>query len=221
MCNLYANTMPVDAMREIFDVPSPRTHLGNAEPLRAIFPRHEAPIVRIGAEGRELVRAHWGFLMPQISKKTGKPILPKAINNTRDDKVRISRFWRKSFEVRRCLIPATAFCEAKGRKPATYHWFSVGGSGQAEPFAFAGVWRSFRGTYRDEKVEVDTYSMMTSTPNDLVRKIHPDRMPVILGTEAQATWLEGSVDEAFEVIETYPADRMQEIGEGEEMKSQP
>ena len=221
MCNLYANTMPVDAMRDMFDVPQKRTHLGNAEPLKAIFPRYEAPILRMGEEGRELVRAHWGFLMPQTSKKTGKPIMPKAINNTRDDKVRISRFWRKSFDERRCLIPATAFCEAKGRKPATYHWFSVGQSGEAEPFAFAGIWGGFRGTYRDEEVDIDTYSMMTSTPNDLVREVHPDRMPVILGPEAQKVWMEGTPDEAFEVIETYPAEEMQEIGAGEDLKSQP
>ena len=93
MCNLFANTMPQEAMRRLFDVTADDDRLGNAAPLPAIFPRHDAPIVRMGEHGRrELVAAHWGFVLPQVSKKTGEPILPKAVNNARDDSVRTSRF---------------------------------------------------------------------------------------------------------------------------------
>ena len=45
MCNLYANTMPQDAMRRLFNS---LDRLGNQEPLTAIFPDAEVPIVRIG-----------------------------------------------------------------------------------------------------------------------------------------------------------------------------
>jgi len=123
---------------------------------------------------------HWGFLMPQVSKKTGQPILPKAVNNARDDKVRNSPFWRDSYEHRRCLVPATSFCEPKGRAPATYYWFGLEGPERRPPFAFAGMWRSFRGQYRDDLVEIDTFTILTTTPSKLVRPIHPQRMPVIL-----------------------------------------
>ena len=135
MCNLYSMTTAVSAMRNLFDVKPGLDFLGNAEPLPAIFPRYDGPIVRTREDGdRELVKAHWGFLMPQVSKKTGKPIMPKAVNNARDDKARVSRFWKSSFEERRCLIPATAFCEAKGRNPATYFWFGVNSEGdETEP----------------------------------------------------------------------------------------
>jgi putative SOS response-associated peptidase YedK len=222
MCNLYSNTMPVSAMRSLFDVSQAHDHLGNAEPLKAIFPRYDAPICRLTPEGdRELVSAHWGFLMPQTSKTTGKPILPRAVNNARDDKLKSSRFWSASFKERRCIIPATAFCEAKGKKPATYVWFGVAGSGYAEPFGFAGLWRSFSGRYRDKEVEIETYTMVTSTPNDLVKEVHPDRMPVILKQSAFGTWLTGSPDEAFAVIETYPAEDMKILGSGEGLKSEP
>ena len=121
---------------------------------------------------------HWGFRMPQVSKRTGQPIQPRAINNARDDKLLDSRFWRGSFEERRCLVPATSFCEAKGRAPATYYWFALQGEEPRPAFAFAGLWRSFRGNYRDELVEIDTHTVITTTPNELVRPIHPDRMPV-------------------------------------------
>ncbi|KAA9008768.1 SOS response-associated peptidase [Histidinibacterium aquaticum] len=222
MCNLYSNTMPQDAMRDLFKVAAERDRLGNFEPMKAIFPRYDGVVCRTGEDGeRELVTAHWGFLMPQVSKKTGKPILPKAINNARDDKIRSSRFWKKSFEDRRCLIPATAFCEAKGKKPATFYWFSVTDEQKPEPFVFAGLWNRFKGNYRDEYVEIDTYTMVTSTPNELVKPVHPDRMPVILPEDAQTTWMDGSPDEAFEALKVFPAEKMQVLDKGEDMKSEP
>ncbi|WP_300064524.1 SOS response-associated peptidase family protein [uncultured Roseobacter sp.] len=122
MCNLYSMTMPLDAMRHMFDFEPDRAGVGNLEPLRAIWPKNEAPIVLIDDGDRELVRASWGFLTPNKSKKTGKWLKPKPWNNTRDDKVRSAPLWRDSFETRRCLVPATAYAEATGRNPATYHW---------------------------------------------------------------------------------------------------
>ncbi len=56
MCNLYSNTTPADAMRQLFDVAVEKDRLGNAEPLSAIYPKHMAPIVRKDEDGaRELV----------------------------------------------------------------------------------------------------------------------------------------------------------------------
>jgi len=222
ICNLYSMTKPLTAMRDLFGVKPGLDRLGNAEPLPAIFPHYSAPIVRRTADGeRGLVPAHWGFLMPQVSKKTGKPIMPKAVNNTRDDKAATSGFWRSSFKERHCLIPATAFCEPKGTAPATYHWFGMlSDEGDPDLFAFAGIWRNFRGNYRDELVEIDTYSMMTTKPNELVHEIHPDRMPVILSPGDYETWLSGSVDEAKGLMRAYPAEQMVIIdsGQGDAMR---
>ncbi|MGI3211903.1 SOS response-associated peptidase family protein, partial [Roseovarius tibetensis] len=173
MCNLYSNTMPPEAMRSLFAVDPANDRLGNAEPLPAIFPKTMSPIVGVGPDGtRWLENAHWGFVMPQVSKKTGHPIQPKAVNNARDDKLRNSRFWTKSFEDRRCLIPATSYCEPKGRNPATYVWFGVAGDDDGEeerpPFALAGIWRHYRGNYGGgEEREMITSSMVTTTPNEL------------------------------------------------------
>lgn len=210
MCNLYANTMPVDAMRQLFAVDDAQDSVGNAEPLPAIFPKGMAPIVGVDTDGtRWLQTAHWGFVMPQMSKKTGKPIQPKAVNNARDDKLRSSRFWTKSFEDRRCLIPATSFCEAKGRNPATYVWFGVTGAGERPAFALAGLWRAYKGNYGGgEERELLTSSMVTTTPNELTRQTHPDRTPFIVDPDDYETWLTGTPDEAFALIKPFPADQM-------------
>jgi putative SOS response-associated peptidase YedK len=220
MCNLYANTMPVAAMRELFSVRADRDRLGNAEPLPAIFPKGTAPIVGLGDDGiRWLANTHWGFVLPQTSKKTGKPIQPKAVNNARDDKLRSSSFWRSSFEERRCLVPATSFCEAKGRNPATYVWFGLKGDEARPPFAFAGIWRDFRGNYGDDQRELITSSIVTTTPNELTRETHPDRMPVILYPDDYETWLTASADEAFNLLRPYPAEDMVIHQSGEGLKS--
>lgn len=221
MCNLYSNTMPAAAMRQLFAVDAAHDRLGNAEPLPAIFPKGMSPIVGIDADGaRWIENAHWGFVMPQMSKKTGKPIQPKAVNNARDDKLRISRFWTKSFEARRCLIPATSFCEAKGRNPATYVWFGVAGDEERPPFALAGMWRAYKGSYGGgEERELLTSSMVTTTPNELTRQTHPDRTPFIVDPDDYDTWLTGTPDEAFALIKPFPAERMVIHQSGEGMKS--
>ena len=223
ICNLFANTMPQDAMRSLFGVEPAHDRLGNAAPLPAIFPRGDAPVLRTGQGGaRELVPAHWGFVLPQSSKRTGKPIQPKAVNNARDDKLMASSFWRESLMARRCLIPATSFSEAQGRAPAIHHWFAVlDEEGRPVPFAFAGVWRRWRGLYRDEEREMDTVSMVTTTPNAVVRPVHPDRMPAILAPGDHAAWLEAPPAEALRLIRSFPAERMAVIGRGEGMKREP
>ena len=223
MCNLFANTMPQDAMRSLFEVVPENDRLGNAAPLPAIFPRGAAPVVRTGQGGaRELVPAHWGFVRPQTSKRTGKPIQPRAVNNARDDKLMASPFWRESLTERRCLIPATSFSEAQGRGPAIVHWFAVLGRDDAPaPFAFAGLWRRWKGLYRDEPREMDVFSLVTTTPNDVVRPVHPDRMPAILAPGDHAAWLEAPPADALALIRPFPAERMAVIGRGEGMKREP
>ena len=81
----------------------------------AIFPGYQAPVVRKAADGeRELVALSWGFVLLQKDKA------PKRVTNIRDDKAQ-SKFWRTSFEQRRCLVPASSYCVPKGGKPATWH----------------------------------------------------------------------------------------------------
>lgn len=220
MCNLFANITPQERMRQLFNVEFENDRLGNAEPLPAIFPKSMAPMVTVGKDGkRHLENAHWGFVLPQKSKRTGEPIQPKAVNNARDDKLHTSGFWKSSFEKRRCLIPASSFCEAKGRKPASYYWFGLKGEDPRPPFAFAGIWTFFDGQYGTEPRQTLTSSVITTTPNELVRDVHPDRMPVILEPEDYQTWLTGTAEDAFKLLKPYPAEKMTVFRSGEDMKS--
>lgn len=207
-------------MRQLFAVDADHDQLGNAEPLPAIFPKGTAPVVRRNDDGaRFLCNTHWGFVLPQVSKKTGKPIQPKAVNNARDDKLRTSAFWKTSFRHRRCLVPATSFCETKGRNPATYVWFGVTGEGARPPFAFAGLWRAFSGDYGGAQRDLVMSTIITTAPNELVRETHPDRMPVILHPDDYEAWLTADAEAAFTLIRPYPASGMVVHQQGEDLKS--
>jgi putative SOS response-associated peptidase YedK len=217
MCNLYSSMMPPEAMRQLFDVKRSGDHLGNAEPLSAIYPKYLAPIVTADDGERSLVKASWGFLTPNKSKKTGKWLKPSAWNNTRDNKIQKIPLWRASFENRRCLIPGTAYAEAAGRNPATFHWFNVKG---AAGFAFAGIWKAHKANVGETEIDGTYFSMVTTEPNELAAKYH-NRMPVILSPDNYEAWLTADAVDAFKLLKPFPAELMQVIASGEGMRSEP
>ena len=133
MCNLYSLTPKRDMVARFFRVSHNRTVA--FEPVNAIFPRHVAPVVRQSADGeREIVTMSWGFM------RLEKGRAPKPVTNVRDDQIQTNPFWRDSFRQRRCLVPASSFCEPNGDvKPATWNWFAINGGDDARPlFAFPG-----------------------------------------------------------------------------------
>jgi putative SOS response-associated peptidase YedK len=84
-------------------------------------------------------------------------------------------------DARRCLIIADGFYEWQqlpGRKQP--FWVT---RADEEPFAFAGLWSSWRG-------ELRTCSIVTTAAFPSIAEIH-DRMPVILTPDGEAGWLAG------------------------------
>ena len=63
MCNLYSITTNQAAIIALFRVVN--RYVGNLAPMPGVFPDYKAPIVRNGAEGRELATAGWGMLSSQ------------------------------------------------------------------------------------------------------------------------------------------------------------
>ncbi len=109
MCNLYSMTRSREAMLRLFRVGDNRA--AAIEPKPAIFPGYIAPVVRKATDGeRELVNLNWGFVLLQ------KGLAPRRVTNVRDDKIITSKFWRPSFEQRRCLVPGVVVLRAQGRE---------------------------------------------------------------------------------------------------------
>lgn len=214
MCNLYSLTKSREEARKKFKVSDNRLPL--FEWADAIFPGSTAPIVRLASDGeRELVNQSWGFVLLMDGKA------PRRVTNVRDDKLRTSSFWKGSFEERRCLVPASSFCEPKGLKPATWYWFALKGDEPRPMFAFAGIWRKWKGPLKKdgETVELEVFSFVTTTPNKLVATINHERMPVILTKEEEfQTWLNGTPAEAYALVRQYPPEQMRIVQEGFEKK---
>src|SRR6516164_4602694 len=211
MCNLYSLNKKRDMVARFFRVSPNRAVM--FEPVSAIFPRHVAPVVRSTVDGeREIVTMSWGFMLLQNGRA------PRPVTNVRDDKILKSSFWKSSFEERRCLVPASSFCEPNGdAKPATWHWFSLKGSEPRPLFAFPGIWRRYRGPVKKDgpNVDIETYAFLTTTPNSLVATINHERMPVMLTNDEEFnTWLRGSADEAFALTREYPPEKMRIVQEG-------
>lgn len=209
MCNLYSCTTAQQAMRQQFKVDADRDNLGNAQAQSAIWPKYEAPVVRLTDDGdREMLHMRWGFLTPKVSQQTGKPLFPAAWNNARADKVASSGLWKQSFQKRRCLVPASSFRETKGRYPAMDFWFALKGDEPRPPFAFAGIWRGFQPGLDGEIVHQLTHTIITTAANEIVKPVHSERMPVILDPDDYHTWLHGSAEDAVTLLRPYPAEKM-------------
>ena len=76
MCNLDSITTNQAAVIALFRVVN--RYVGNLAPMPGVFPDFKAPIVRNGAEGRELATARWGMpssqqaLMEATKKRASK-----------------------------------------------------------------------------------------------------------------------------------------------------
>jgi putative SOS response-associated peptidase YedK len=210
MCNLYSMTRAPDAVMRLFRVSHNRA--ATIEGKAAIFPGYVAPVVRRAEDGeRELVNLNWGFVLLQQGRA------PRRVTNVRDDKILTSPFWRTSFEQRRCLVLASSYCEPKGEKPATWHWFAVNGDEQRPLFAFPGVWTRYRGPLKKDGPNVDqeVFAFMTTEPNALTASINHERMPVLISDPTHfETWLSGSTEDAFKLARSYAAEQMRIVQSG-------
>lgn len=185
MCNLYRMTKAADEVAQWFDAIESSSGANFADEVYPGYPG----LVIAGGEVRSMV---WGFPLQQTSKKTGKSLKPKPVNNARTDKLG-TFFWRSSFEERRCLIPLTAWCEAEGKRGQMNRtWMSLSCN---ELFTVAGVWR-------DSEEWGASYSMvMTDAAGDAAH-VH-SRMPVIISGSDREQWEQGTPNEGLKLCKPY------------------
>jgi len=184
MCNLYRMTSGNAEIANLFGQPV----VSGANFPAEVYPGYSGLVV----EGDSVRTMSWGFPLVLKSKKTGAPLKPKPVNNTREDKLHTA-FWRDSFAKRRCLIPVTAWAEAEGAKGRmTRTWYSLP---EQDVFAVAGVWR--RTTEWG-----DAYSMIMVDGCEMMGDVH-DRMPTILAREDWSRWTDGPPEEAFTLCQVW------------------
>lgn len=122
----------------------------------------------------------WG-LIPFWAKD---PKIGNRSINARAETVHERPMFRQAFQKRRCLIVADSFYEWKRDGSVKTPMRIVLKSG--EPFGFAGLWETWTSP---EGEVVQSCSIITTTPNELMETIH-DRMPVILPPKTESTWID-------------------------------
>jgi len=185
MCNLYSMTATVDEMRRIFGPFEGDTT--NLPPFDEIYPGHMAPVLRRREDGGlKLEMMKWGFPGPASAGS-------RPVTNVRNLS---SPFWRNALHPRRrCIVPATTFCEwtgEVGRK--TKVWFGLS-EDQHPLFAFAGIWRPGD--------EGPFMAILTCEANATVGAVHPKAMPVMLAPPHLGLWLDSETADACALAKPF------------------
>ncbi|MCE5317715.1 MAG: SOS response-associated peptidase [Parachlamydia sp.] len=196
MCGRFSLAVETHVISERFEVPSDTF---DWHPRYNIAPTQPCPIITSTENVRTLSLMRWG-LIPHWSKDNKFQMV-----NARAETAKSKPSYRDSFRKKRCLVPADGFFEWKKGATGKVPYRATLTSG--EPFAFAGLWDS----WKDEKGnEIRSFTILTTDSNSLIEPLH-DRMPVILKKEDEATWLDTSITELQKLdplLKPYPATEM-------------
>ena len=181
MCGRYASTRSATDLAFLFGAED-ETGDGLAADYN-IAPTDPVAMIRIASSAARVVSpARWG-LVPPWAKDTGGAA---RMINARVETAATSPAFRRSFERRRCLVPADGWYEwvrADGRKQPYFMTRRDGGV-----LAFAGLWS----VWGDGLL---TCSILTTAAvGDLVA-VH-DRMPVLMPPDRWDGWLSAGADPA-------------------------
>ncbi|MFP3906383.1 MAG: SOS response-associated peptidase [Acidimicrobiales bacterium] len=187
MCGRYVSSTPPDQLASYFGATLTAEELldpeFNVAPTRAVW------TVFDDGGTRRLDLARWG-LVPRWAKDLS---IGSRMINARSETVAEKNAFKKAFRRQRCIVPADGFYEWTAPRDGTRKqpWFVHRPDG--EPFAFAGLWETWRGPDREDE-PVRTCTILTGPANQKMAEIH-DRMPVMLAPESWSTWLDPEVDD--------------------------
>src|SRR5688572_18021307 len=151
------------------------------EPRYNIAPSQSVPVIVRNGDSNEVKLMKWG-LVPSWAPD---PSIGNRMINARAETLLEKPSFRNLVSQRRCLIPADGFYEwrREGNRKVPV-WIHLKNK---EPFAFAGLWESWRNVELGDVL--NTFTIITTDPNALVRRIH-NRMPVIYDEPMGRQWLE-------------------------------
>ena len=180
MCGRFTLRTPASELAQMFAL----LDVAELIPRYNIAPTQPVLTVRHHEQNRILSSARWG-LVPFWAKdlKIGARMI-----NARSETIATKPAFRAAFKKRRCLIPADGFYEwerlsSKKKQP----WLMEMQNGQ--PFAFAGLWETWRPNKDDDSETIESCTIITTTANSVLADLH-ERMPVILAESDYDLWLD-------------------------------
>ena len=197
MCGRFVLLTDLSVIIKSFDIQEVAC---DYRPGNNISPGQEVVVI-IHDDKNRLVCYRWG-LIPSWAKD---PSIGNRMFNARAETITEKPSFKNAFQKRRCLIPADGFYEwqklGKMKKPLRFSLKS------GEPFGLAGLYETW---VSPEKESINTCTIITTEPNDLLRPIH-DRMPVIVQKEFQDFWIDPDNHNQkglLSIMKPYPPDEM-------------
>jgi putative SOS response-associated peptidase YedK len=176
MCGRFTLAIEPEELQAEFQIPAlpaewhPRYNIAPTQPVAVI----------IDSEQKQIEFLHWG-LVPSWAKDIS---IGTRMINARAENLMEKPSFRTAFAKRRCLILTDGYYEWKknAKGPSTPYRFTLKNH---KPFAFAGLWESWRNPEGDE---LKSCTIITCAANQMAAPIH-DRMPVMLPSEKYWSWL--------------------------------
>jgi putative SOS response-associated peptidase YedK len=190
MCGRYRRRSDKQQIAELFaaSVDLEELYFG---PEDDVAPGSMQPVIRINDDGeRKIEIMRWGF-----KRENGK-----LLYNARAESITDVNFWKKSFSLRRCIVPADSFLEWQktqlGKKPKFE--FTVHGS---KPFGMADLWAP----WKNPKINQweDTFAIVTVEANETMAPVH-DRQPAILAPRDYQEYLENAERPPIHLLRIIP-----------------
>ena len=204
MCGRFARKSTQEVLAEWFDLDL--DEMPWFAPSYNVAPQSTQPVVRLGRDTgrREMVLMRWG-LVPFWAKEAK---IAYSTINARAEEAASKPTYREALKRRRCLIPADAFYEWQRLDAKTKHPFAFVLASD-EPYAFAGLWESWRPKEPADALPLETFTILTTDPNELMKPVH-NRMPVILDPKDYDRWLSPGdpAHPPIDLLRPYPAERM-------------
>ena len=201
MCGRYVRRSDKQRIAEHFAVHGPS--LPDFAPSWNVAPQTFQPVIRLNRDTgeRELVMMRWG-LVPYWAKD---PSIGLRTINAKAESITTAPAFREAFKYRRCLIPADAFYEWQKLNAKMKQPFAIAMK-DGQTYALAGLWER----WKDRKVGIEllTFTVITTDPNEIVEPLH-DRMPVIIPAKDYDRWL--CVDPLrppVDLLRPFDADKM-------------
>ena len=222
MCVNYQLNLPFKDIAKTFKAKPPKVKW---EPMESIFPAYEVPVVMVDPPTGERVLRVMTWGMPFYDFVKQKQVKFKLFN-AKSETITEKKTFKSHFVKDRILVPVyPGFIEPKDVGQKYKQKWTIGMK-SGEPFAMAGIWGKWTLTVEDEKTldkkfkinpnyvpkkkEFDLYSVITTTPNELVGEIH-DRMPVILDPKNYDAWLDPQIDNTSilkSLLKPFPSEKM-------------
>jgi putative SOS response-associated peptidase YedK len=208
MCGRYRRRSDKQRIAEAFQVGMGLEEL-YFEPDDDIAPGSIQPVVFTGESGEhEIGLMRWGFKLPD-----------RHLFTARSEGIDQAKFWKDSFQQRRCIVPADAIFEwqelERGKKKPKFEVVIPG----REPFGIAGVWKPWKNPKTDKWER--TFAVITGEPNELMQPIH-HRQTTILDPREYEEYLSAEERPPVHLLRVLPAVemRVKRLGEPGAMDSQ-